>query len=60
VIEHDMPLITAVSDRLVAMDQGQVIVTGSPDEVLADPAVVAAYLGTDHAAVQRSGAVTHK
>jgi len=56
VIEHDIPLIRSVSDRLVAMDQGRVVATGPPDEVLALPAVVASYLGTDDAAVNRSGA----
>jgi len=55
VIEHDIPLIRSVADRLVAMDQGQVVATGPPAEVLAVPAVVASYLGADHAAVNRSG-----
>jgi branched-chain amino acid transport system ATP-binding protein len=57
VIEHDMPLIAAVSDRMVALDQGRVIATGTPDEVLQAPAVVASYLGTDGAAIERSGRV---
>ncbi|HEU5152146.1 MAG TPA: MFS transporter [Iamia sp.] len=55
VIEHDMPLITAVSDRLVAMDQGAVIAVGRPDEVLHDPTVVASYLGTTASVIARSG-----
>jgi ABC-type uncharacterized transport system ATPase subunit len=50
-----MPLITAVSDRLVAMDQGAVIAVGPPSEVLHDPAVVASYLGTTEAVIARSG-----
>ena len=45
VIEHDMPLMRAIADRLVAMDQGRVIATGDPEAVLSDPAVVTAYLG---------------
>ena len=45
VIDHDMPLVRAVADRLVAMDAGRVIAEGAPDAVLADPAVVTAYLG---------------
>jgi ABC-type branched-subunit amino acid transport system ATPase component/branched-subunit amino acid ABC-type transport system permease component len=57
VIEHDIPLIRSVADRLVAMDQGRVVATGPPAEVLAVPAVVASYLGPDHAAVNRSGHV---
>ncbi len=55
VIEHDMGLITTVSDRLVALDQGRVVTTGPPAEVLAHPQVVASYLGTDDAVLARSG-----
>jgi branched-chain amino acid transport system ATP-binding protein len=54
-IEHDMPLVTAVSDRLVALDQGRVVATGLPADVLAHPAVVAAYLGGNEAVVRRTG-----
>jgi branched-chain amino acid transport system ATP-binding protein len=55
VIEHDIPLVSSVADRLVAMDQGRVVTTGTPAAVLADPAVVESYLGTDGAAIARSG-----
>jgi branched-chain amino acid transport system ATP-binding protein len=55
VIEHDMPLIKAVSDRLVAMDLGRVIASGAPEDVLTDKRVVESYLGTDDATIQRSG-----
>jgi ABC-type branched-subunit amino acid transport system ATPase component len=60
VIEHDMPLISSLSDRLVALDLGQVIATGSPDDVLHDERVMTSYLGGDLAAVERSGARTTK
>ena len=56
VIEHDMPLISSVSDRMVALDQGRVIAVGRPDDVLRDERVVSSYLGTDSAAIKRSGA----
>ncbi len=55
VIEHDMPLLSGLCDRLVAMELGTVIATGSPNEVLEHPAVVSSYLGTDAAAINRSG-----
>jgi branched-chain amino acid transport system ATP-binding protein len=58
VIEHDMPLITAVSDRMLALDLGRTVVDGAPDEVVDHPAVVASYLGTSDTAIARSGAVT--
>jgi len=56
VIEHDMPLISSISDRLLALDQGAVVTTGPPTEVLEHPLVVESYLGTSSAAISRSGA----
>jgi len=58
VIEHDMGLVTAVADRLVALDQGQLLVEGDAATVLADPRVVESYLGYSEAAVGRSGGGT--
>ena len=55
VIEHDMALISSISDRLVALDQGQLITAGTPAEVLAHPAVIESYLGGDAAVIGRSG-----
>jgi branched-chain amino acid transport system ATP-binding protein len=56
IIEHDMPLLSGLCDRLVAMELGAVLVEGEPQEVLDHPAVIASYLGTDAAAINRSGA----
>jgi branched-chain amino acid transport system ATP-binding protein len=55
IIEHDLPLLTSVADRLIAMDLGAVVAEGDPGEVVHDPKVVASYLGTDEAAIARSG-----
>jgi ABC-type branched-subunit amino acid transport system ATPase component/MFS family permease len=55
IVEHDIPFISQVSDRLLALDQGRVIVTGRPDVVLSHPDVVESYLGTSGAAITRSG-----
>jgi ABC-type branched-subunit amino acid transport system ATPase component/MFS family permease len=55
VIEHDLPLVSAVATRMLAMDQGRVIADGTPREVMDDPAVARAYLGASEAVVKRSG-----
>jgi ABC-type branched-subunit amino acid transport system ATPase component/sugar phosphate permease len=44
-IEHDMGVMRALSDRVIAMDTGSVVVVGSPNEVLNHPRVVESYLG---------------
>jgi branched-chain amino acid transport system ATP-binding protein len=56
VIEHDMPLITSLSDQIVALELGAVVLQDTPDNVMTDPRVVSAYLGGDVATIQRSGA----
>ena len=55
VIEHDIPLVMALSDRMAAMEAGAVIAAGTPDEVRTDPQVLAAYLAASDDVVQRSG-----
>jgi ABC-type branched-subunit amino acid transport system ATPase component/ABC-type branched-subunit amino acid transport system permease subunit len=54
IIEHDMPMIMSLSDRIVALDAGSVIADGSPEEVRSNPLVVSSYLGGDMVAVERS------
>jgi branched-chain amino acid transport system ATP-binding protein len=45
-VEHDMTLVSRVSDRVLAMNQGEVLALGTPREVQTHPGVIEAYLGT--------------
>jgi branched-chain amino acid transport system ATP-binding protein len=44
-VEHDMRLVSAVSDRVLALDYGRLIAAGTASEVQAHPEVIKAYLG---------------
>ena len=57
IVEHDMPLLMGLCDRMYAMEAGAVIAEGTPDEIRQNPRVVASYLGTDDVAISRSGGV---
>jgi ABC-type branched-subunit amino acid transport system ATPase component/predicted MFS family arabinose efflux permease len=46
-IEHDIPLISSIADRLIALDLGSIVAEGAPDAVLSDPRVIESYLGSD-------------
>ena len=56
VVEHDMPMVMSISDRIYCLEAGQVIAEGTPEEVRNDARVISSYLGTDERAIRRSGA----
>ena len=59
-VEHDMGLVSKVSDRVLAMNQGEVLAMGTPREVQSDAGVIEAYLGTvdDVSSLRRSSSAT--
>ncbi|MEO9324620.1 ABC transporter ATP-binding protein [Nocardioides sp. C4-1] len=47
-VEHDMDMVRDISDWVIVMAQGKIVAEGTPDSVMADPAVIDAYLGAHH------------
>lgn len=55
IIEHDVPLVSSISDRLVCMHLGGITAAGDPEAVLSDPGVISSYLGDRPETIARSG-----
>jgi len=54
-VEHDMPLLLGLAERVYALETGTVIAVGAPGDVVHHPEVIRSYLGGDPAAIARSG-----
>jgi ABC-type branched-subunit amino acid transport system ATPase component len=55
IIEHDIPMIMSLADRIVAMESGRIIADGTPASVRSNELVIESYLGGDVTAIERSG-----
>ena len=60
IIEHNLKVVRAFSDRVVVLDRGKQIAEGTADQILSAPAVIEAYLGAGHAGSERGSVETRK
>ncbi len=47
IVEHDIPVIMSISDKIIVLDFGRQIADRTPQDVRSNPAVIAAYLGAE-------------
>jgi ABC-type branched-subunit amino acid transport system ATPase component/ABC-type branched-subunit amino acid transport system permease subunit len=57
IIEHDLQLVAGLSDTMLAMANGRIVAAGPPELVLRDDEVARSYIGSDEAAIHRSGSL---
>lgn len=50
VVEHNLHFLFSIADKVIVLQQGQLLSSGTPQEIQTDPKVIAAYLGDEHAA----------
>jgi len=55
IVEHDMPLLMGLADRVYCLEAGALIAEGTPEAMRRNDAVIASYLGTSERAIMRSG-----
>ncbi len=51
-VEHDMKMVMGVSDRVICLNHGRIIASGSPEQIQGDPEVIRAYLGERYVRAQ--------
>ena len=57
IIEHNLKVVRAFSDRVVVLDRGKLIAEGTAEQILSSPTVIEAYLGAGHAGSGREAPV---